>query len=238
VKLDAKSLVAFPLGLGLDDLEAADLAGTSNMGAAISLLVETHDVDDSDLGDRVWNQIDFGADEGVVGECFGAGEEGDLDWSVGSDLGVDEIRHTCGEAFRERIELEIHTSRQRFHVAAGNWGSPLIPDHTTQDVQHCVGAHEFVTAIPVDGAGDRGADWGWGVIECVEHYWPLAGYGCDASVPAVPGEYAGVVGLATTGGIEAGCIEANGIIVDLDDGGGEGSLLGVAKIDAVGLIHD
>ena len=75
MKLDAKSLVAFPLGLGLDDLEAADLAGTSNMGAAISLLVETHDVDDSDLGDRVWDQIDLGADEGVVGECGGAGEE-------------------------------------------------------------------------------------------------------------------------------------------------------------------
>ena len=47
---DAESLVALALRLGLHDGEAADLAGRAHVRAAVGLLVEPDDVDDTDLG--------------------------------------------------------------------------------------------------------------------------------------------------------------------------------------------
>jgi len=59
VELDTEAFVAFSLGLGLDDFEAADLAGARHMGSAVGLLVETNNVDHANLADRLGNEVDL-----------------------------------------------------------------------------------------------------------------------------------------------------------------------------------
>src|SRR3954447_24254842 len=64
--LDPDALVALALRLGLDDADAADLIGRTHMGAAIDLLVEADDVDDTDLLDRLGDHVDLRADQVLV----------------------------------------------------------------------------------------------------------------------------------------------------------------------------
>ena len=59
VEPNSEALVAFAFRFGLHDLEAADLSSRGNVGATVGLLIESDDVDHSDLGDRLRDQIHF-----------------------------------------------------------------------------------------------------------------------------------------------------------------------------------
>src|SRR5258708_32262146 len=60
---DAQAAEALALALDLDDLDPADLAGGCDVGSAVRLLVQAHDVDDPDLLDLPRHQVGRGADD-------------------------------------------------------------------------------------------------------------------------------------------------------------------------------
>ena len=121
----------------------------AHVGATVGLLVQADDVDDADLGHRLGDQVHLRADEVLVRHRDGAGQEGDLDRSVGRQLRVDQLLDPRSEALRQRVELEVHPGRQRLHVPAGDRHPPLVPDDTAEHVQRGVRAHQRVAAIPV-----------------------------------------------------------------------------------------
>ena len=60
---DAEAAEALALALDLDDFDPADRPGGGDVGAAIRLLVQAHDVDDPDLLDLRRDQVGGGADD-------------------------------------------------------------------------------------------------------------------------------------------------------------------------------
>jgi hypothetical protein len=128
------------------------------VSAAVGLLVETDDVDDSDVGDRLGDQVHLGADQIVVGQRDGAGQARNLDVMVVGDRVVGELLEPFLESVGQRIEFEVHARAEWIHVAAGDEPSPLVPHDTTENVHRRVRAHQHVTAIPVDRAGHEGPD--------------------------------------------------------------------------------
>src|SRR5581483_9210087 len=148
--LDPDPLVALALRLGLHDADAADLVGAADMGAAVGLLVETDDVHDADLLDRLGDEVDLGADQVLVLHRSLPRQERDLDRSRRRELVVHQLLDASAEALGQRVELEVHPGAERLHVPAGHRGAPLVPDHAAQHVQRRVGAHQLVTAVPVD----------------------------------------------------------------------------------------
>ena len=60
---DAEAAEALALALHLDDLDPAALTGGGDVGPAVRLLVQAHDVDDPDLLDLGRHQVRRGADD-------------------------------------------------------------------------------------------------------------------------------------------------------------------------------
>src|SRR5262249_19820563 len=107
---DALEPLALVLGLGHPD--AAHLVGAAHVRAAVSLLVETDDVDDADLRHGWRHEVHLGADELGVLERRVTGQELDGNGPGRLQLGVDELLHAGAEAGRQRVELEIHARRE------------------------------------------------------------------------------------------------------------------------------
>src|SRR5438270_5845577 len=105
--LEADALVALALRLGLGDPDAPHVGGRLDVGAAVGLLVEAHDVDDADLLHGLGDEVDLGADQVVVGQGLAPRQERDLDLPVGRQLCVDELFDARPEALGAGIELEV-----------------------------------------------------------------------------------------------------------------------------------
>ena len=203
------------------------------MGASVGLLVEAHDVHHSDLGDRLGDEVDLGADQVLVGQGLGPGQKRHLDGTVGRDLGVDQLGHPLSEPLGQRPELEVHPGRQRLHVAAGHRLAPFVPDHAAEDVQRGVGAHQGVAPLPVERAGDPGPHLGGAAGDGVPHH-VVAPHVGDGGRPAVPLQCAGVVGLPAPGGVEGGGVERHpALVVHRHHRGAERPQLGVPQIQTV-----
>src|SRR3954453_17652049 len=114
--LQANALVTFALALGLHDADAADLAGGVHVRAAISLLVETDDVDHPNLRHGLRDHRDLRADEILVHHRRRSGQERHFDLPVGGQFVVDELLDARPEPLRQRVELEVHAGAERFHV--------------------------------------------------------------------------------------------------------------------------
>src|SRR5436190_6747374 len=102
------AFVALALGFRLHDLDAADLVGRADVGAAVGLLVQAHDVDHPYLFDCLRDHVDLGADQVLVLDGRVPGEELDLDRPARGQLVVDQLLHLGAEPFRQRVELEVH----------------------------------------------------------------------------------------------------------------------------------
>src|SRR5260370_1277915 len=76
------------LALDLDHLDAADLAGGGDVGAAVGLLVQADDVDDPDLLDLRRHQVGAGTDDVGQGERLVAGQHAHVDAPARAALGV------------------------------------------------------------------------------------------------------------------------------------------------------
>src|SRR4051812_2180505 len=229
--LDADALVALALRLRLHDADATDLVGARHVRAAVRLLVEADDVDDADLLHRLGDHVDLRADQVLVLDGGLARQEHDLDRSTSRELLVDASLDRLGEALGERVELEVHASRQRLHVPTGDRCLVLVPDDAAQHVQRGVRAHELVPPLPVDLAVNRRAGAGHVALEDVHD---LAGVAVLAHVgdlggAAVPRERARVVRLAPTGHVEGGLIEHDAAVDHPGDDPVERPKLGVAE---------
>ena len=121
-----------------------------HVSAAVGLLVEADDVDHANLGHRLGDHRDLGADQVFVHHSGRAGQERDFDRPVRGQLVVDELLDSGTESFGQRIELEVHARAQRLHVAAGHGHPPLVPDHAAQHVQRGVRSHQLVPTRPLD----------------------------------------------------------------------------------------
>ena len=76
------------------------------MRAAVGLLVEADDVHDTNLFNRLGNQVGFGADQVFIENRRVARQKADLDRAIGDQLGVDLLLDAITETLGERIELE------------------------------------------------------------------------------------------------------------------------------------
>ena len=108
------------------------------------------------------------------------------------------------------------------------------------------GAHEGVAPVPVEPAVDRGADLGKvdGVLtaggaqrvpDVVVAVARLADVD-DGGLASVPGQDAGVVGLAAAGGVERGAVQGDPVLagIDGDDDGIEVLQRGVTQVEQLG----
>ena len=189
------------------------------MRAAVSLLVQADDVDDANLGHRIGDHRHLRTDQVFVHHCGRAGQEPDFDRSICGELGVHQIFDAWPEALGQRVELEVHSSRQRLHVAAGDRHSPLVPDHSAQHVQRTVGTHQPMPAHPLDLTMHHLAD-GEPVgrrcrgIERMPHQVALL---ADVDHRHAV-ERSGVVRLPAAGRVERRAIERNSALAQRDDG--------------------
>ena len=85
-------------------------------------------------------------------------QDGDPDLPVGVDLLVHPLLDLADQVARHRLELEVHPSRQRLHVAAGDRCAMVAPHDAAQDVQRGMRSHQLMASIPVDLGGDLGVD--------------------------------------------------------------------------------
>ena len=76
----------------------------------------------------------------------------------GRQLGVDRRLDGVDEVARHPLELEVHATRARLHVAAGHQRAVVAPDDAAQGVQRGVGAHQRQPARPVEVDLDEVAD--------------------------------------------------------------------------------
>jgi DNA-binding SARP family transcriptional activator/energy-coupling factor transporter ATP-binding protein EcfA2 len=228
--LQANSLVALALALGLRHADPPDLAGGPNVRTAVGLLVEADDVDDADLGHGVGDQADLRPDEILVEDGLGAREEAHLDGAVGRELLVDERLHLPREPFRERVELEVHAGFEGLHVPAGHRLAPPVPDDSAEHVQRGVGPHEPVTSIPVEGAAHLRARGRDRPLECVPDVVASLLDVDDARVA----DRAGVVRLSTAGRVERRLVERDGAVLDRDDARVELLEVRVAQVQQLG----
>ena len=128
------------------------------MGPTVCLTVQTHDVDHTDLGYRLGDQVHLCPDQVAVEHCLVPGEERHLNRAVGCQLGVAQLADAILEIRRQLGQLEVHAGLERLHVSAGNRPVPLTPDHTAQDVHGRVGPHQLPPSLVVYLAGDDRAD--------------------------------------------------------------------------------
>ncbi len=85
-------------------------------------------------------------------------QDGDPDLAVGVDLFVDPLLDLVDQVAGHRLELEIHPSRQRLHVAARDRCAMVAPHDSAQDVQRRMRSHQLVASLPVELGGDLGVD--------------------------------------------------------------------------------
>src|SRR6202035_4990089 len=117
---DAQAAEALAFALDLDDLDPAHLAGRRDVGAAVRLLVQAHDVDDAHVLDLRRHQVGGGPDDVGQGEGLVPGQHAHVDAPAGADLGVARGLDRVPETFRQLGQVEVHPRGQRFHVAAGD----------------------------------------------------------------------------------------------------------------------
>src|SRR6185437_322232 len=85
---DAEAAEALALALDLHDLDPAHRSSGSDVGTAVRLLVQAHDVDDPDLLDLGRYQVRRGADDVGERERLVTRQHAYVDAPVGGDLGV------------------------------------------------------------------------------------------------------------------------------------------------------
>ena len=165
---DADALVDAALALVAGDPDRPDLAGVRHVGPAIGLEVEPDDLDGPDLLDPLGQQVDLGPDEVRDGERLGAREDVDPDVARGGQLGVDAGLDGVDEVARHPLELEVHPSRARLHVAARHERAIVAPDDSAQRVQRRVGAHQRMPARPIEVHPNDVSDGRRGILPGLE----------------------------------------------------------------------
>ena len=126
-----------------------DLAGVRDVRSAVGLQVQADDLDRADLLDARRQKVDLGPDEVRDGEGLVARQ--DVDAHVAGapqllvDLGLDLAHQVAGHG----LELEVHAPGPGLHVAAGDEGAVVTPDHAAQGVEGRVGAHQGVATRPL-----------------------------------------------------------------------------------------
>ena len=89
-----------------------------------------------------------------------AGQDADPDVARRRELLVDGRLDRADEVAGHPLELEVHPTRARLHVAAGHERAVVAPDDAAQRVQRGVGAHQGKPARPVEVHLDAIAECG------------------------------------------------------------------------------
>ena len=156
------------------------------MRPAVGLQVQPLDLHHPHLGDVRRQQVDLGADEIGNQEGLLTGKNPHTDWMGGGDLDVDLLLNLVDQLPPHMLELEVHPSPQRLHVAAGHRCAIVPPDDAAEDVHRRVSAHQRVAALPVNDAPDTHAHRRRIVVQFVHdtalaaadlHHLPLAAIG-------------------------------------------------------------
>ena len=95
------------------------------------------------------------------------------------------------EIAAHRLELEVHASGARLHVAAGDERAVVAPDDAAQGMQRGVGPHQGKAARPVEVDLELVADRRWLVLAGLELVDDLA-----AGLPRAPDRPRAPVGCA------------------------------------------
>ena len=146
------------------------------------------------------------------------------------DCIVDQSFNLRHKTFGEWVELKVHSCREWLHIAAGHRHSPFIPDHTTQNVQSGMGAHQLMTTLPFNLAVHRGADGRRVARNGVPDMVGFLAHIDDSK----PTEYADVVWLATTCGIERRAVKCNCVVTAGNNRGFKRREVRVVKIEQLG----
>src|SRR6185437_508440 len=154
---DPQPAEALALVLDLGHLDPADLAGRSDMGAAVRLLVQADDVHDADILGILGDEVGCGADYVGDRERLGPGQYPHVDPPRGRDLGVAGGLDRVLEALGHHRQVKVHPGAERLHVPAGDQ-RPVVAEHDpAQHVQPGVGAHQRGAPLVLHRAADRGA---------------------------------------------------------------------------------
>ena len=190
--------------------------------------------------DPLGEQVDLGPDQVRDGERLGPWQDRHPDVARGRQLGVDRRLDGVDEVARHPLELEVHATRSRLHVAAGHLRAVVAPDHAAQGVERGVGAHQRMPARPVEVDLDEVADRRRVAAIGLELVGDLAtglARAADGPRPAVagPDDEAAIRGLAAAARVEDRAIEHHGGRVARLDGrdprlGGAGVGVGVGEL--------
>ena len=202
------------------------------MSAAVGLQVQPPYVNGANFGDGRRQQVDFGANQVGMGVGSGAGHKIDGDVAGGGHLGVDAGFHFAGEFGGHILQLKVHPRRAGAHIASGDQGAVVAPDHAAEDVQGGVGSHQQVAPFPVDDAaqgvaGGRPA----GAVQGMDDGAAGAGHFRHPVLRAGGGgvrQPSGVAGLPAAANVKGGAIENHAAIGV--DGGHHGIKFGLVSI--------
>src|SRR5918992_1830223 len=134
--------------------------GVGNVSAAVGLQVQPGYIDGPYFPDVRGEQIDFGANQVGVLLGFLPTEVAYHHVTGCCHLGVDLFLYLLSKLGAHLLQLEVHAGGAGLHIAAGHFCAVVAPDHAAQNVQGGVGAHQQVTAFPVNAPGYSSSDRG------------------------------------------------------------------------------
>jgi ABC-type branched-subunit amino acid transport system substrate-binding protein len=202
------------------------------MGTAVGLAVEAHNLDDANLWHRFGDEADLGANEVFIHHRCRAREKPHVDGAVRFQFEVHEFFDSRAKTIGQRIELEVHTSREFVHVAARDRHLPLVPDHTAQHVQRRMRTHQSVTPFPLDRTRH---DFAHHRARATFHFVPNEVALLVHINHWQPRESAGVMRLAATCRIERSGVECDFSVSHINDATGEAGQIRVAEVQKLGM---
>ena len=205
------------------------------MGAAVSLDVQPGDVDGADFLNVGRQQVDFGANQ--VGNLLGLfpAQVADLNGAGGGHFGVGPFRDFLSEGGAHLFQLKIHPGRAGAHIAAGNLGSIIPPDHAAKDVQGGMGSHQPIAMFPIDAAGDRRAAGRQIAVDAVDNFTlDPAHPGNGILLTGGIGQYAHIAGLPAAANIKGGAIQFHAAVDHRRNGRGKLPQVGIGMKEQFG----
>src|SRR3990172_3265845 len=149
-----QTFIDLALALVVHDADRTHFPRVGDVGATVRLQIQPHDLDHPDLLDSLRQQVDLGSDQVWNLEGLLAGQDVGPHRPPGFHLAVDLLFDLAHQFGAHALELEVHSPPQRLHVAPGDAGAVVAPDHPAQDVHGRVGAHEPKSAAPIEFAAD------------------------------------------------------------------------------------